>query len=36
MLRLLGPSRGEPAGYAVCPADAQGLSYVSIAGAVLY
>lgn len=35
-LRLLGESRGEPAGYAQCPADAEGRSFVSIAGAVLY
>lgn len=35
-LRLLGQSRGEPAGYAICPADPQGTSYVSIAGVVLY
>lgn len=35
-LRLLGETRGEPAGYDQCPADAEGLSFVSIAGAVLY
>ncbi len=34
-LRLLGDVRGEPAGYALCPADVQGLSVVSIAGVVL-
>jgi len=34
-LRLLESSRGQPAGYAVCPADPQGLSFVSIAGVVL-
>jgi hypothetical protein len=34
-LRLLGETRGEPAGYAVCPADPQGTSFVTIAGAVL-
>jgi AmmeMemoRadiSam system protein B len=35
-LRLLGDARGNPAGYAVCPADAQGTSFVTIAGALLY
>jgi hypothetical protein len=35
-LRLLGETWGEPAGYDQCPADAEGLSFVSIAGAVLY
>jgi AmmeMemoRadiSam system protein B len=35
-LRLLGESSGEPAGYAVCPADAQGTSFVTVAGALLY
>jgi hypothetical protein len=35
-LRLLGGARGEAAGYAVCPADAEGLSWVSVAGVVLY
>ena len=35
-LRLLGECAGEPAGYAVCPADVQGTSFVTIAGAVLY
>jgi AmmeMemoRadiSam system protein B len=34
-LRLLGATRGEPAGYALCPADPQGMSFVSIAGATL-
>jgi hypothetical protein len=34
-LRLLGETRGEPAGYALCPADPQGLSFVSIAGVTL-
>lgn len=35
-LRLLGETWGEVAGYDQCPADAEGLSFVSIAGAVLY
>ena len=35
-LRLLDEARGEPAGYAVCPADAQGTSIVTIAGVLLY
>jgi AmmeMemoRadiSam system protein B len=40
-LRLLGETAGqrpvgEPAGYALCPADPQGLSFVSIAGAILH
>jgi hypothetical protein len=35
-LRLLDGACGVTAGYAVCPADPQGLSYVSIAGAILY
>jgi predicted class III extradiol MEMO1 family dioxygenase len=35
MLRLLGETRGEPAGYALCPADAQGMSLVTIAGVTL-
>jgi AmmeMemoRadiSam system protein B len=35
-LRLLRPSSGEPAGYALCPADPQGMSFVTIAGALLY
>ena len=35
-LRLLEDIRGEPAGYALCPADPQGTSYVSIAGALLW
>ena len=35
-LRLLEPSRGEGAGYALCPADPQGMSFVSIAGALLW
>lgn len=34
-LRLLGESKGRPAGYAVCPADPQGTSLVTIAGVVL-
>lgn len=34
-LRLLGEVQGQQAGYALCPADPQGLSFVSIAGAVL-
>jgi len=34
-LRLLGETRGELAGYALCPADQQGMSYVSIAGVLL-
>jgi hypothetical protein len=34
-LRLLGETRGEPAGYALCPADPQGMSFVSIAGVTL-
>jgi hypothetical protein len=34
-LRLLGETAGEPAGYAICPADPQGTSFVTIAGAVL-
>lgn len=34
-LRLLGETRGELAGYALCPADQQGMSFVSIAGVVL-
>jgi AmmeMemoRadiSam system protein B len=34
-LRLLGEARGEPAGYDLCPADAQGTSFVSIAGVIL-
>jgi AmmeMemoRadiSam system protein B len=35
-LRLLDEARGEPAGYAVCPADAQGTSVVTIAGVLLH
>jgi AmmeMemoRadiSam system protein B len=35
MLRVLGKTQGEPAGYALCPADPQGTSFVSIAGAIL-
>jgi hypothetical protein len=35
-LRLLGKTRGEPAGYALCPADPQGMSYVTIAGVILH
>ena len=34
-LRLLGETRGQPAGYALCPADPQGMSFVSIAGVIL-
>jgi AmmeMemoRadiSam system protein B len=34
-IRLLGESTGEPAGYAVCPADPQGTSFVTIAGVIL-
>jgi AmmeMemoRadiSam system protein B len=34
-LRLLGETSGEPAGYALCPADPQVTSVVSIAGVVL-
>lgn len=34
-LRLLGDAKGEPAGYALCPADPQGLSWVTIAGVIL-
>ncbi|HNS49741.1 MAG TPA: AmmeMemoRadiSam system protein B [Anaerolineae bacterium] len=34
-LKLLGEVRGESAGYALCPADPEGMSYVSIAGMVL-
>jgi AmmeMemoRadiSam system protein B len=33
-LRLLGETRGEPAGYAMCPADPQGTSVVTIAGVI--
>lgn len=32
MLRLLGASHGEPAGYAVCPADERNTSVVTVAG----
>ena len=35
MLRLLENACGQPAGYAVCPADPQGSSFVTIAGAIL-
>lgn len=35
-LRLLGETSGEPAGYAVCPADPQGRSFVTIAGVILH
>jgi hypothetical protein len=35
-LRLLEAARGSPAGYALCPADAQGMSFVSIAGVTLH
>ncbi len=34
-LRLLDKVSGEPAGYAQCPADPQGLSWVTVAGVVL-
>jgi AmmeMemoRadiSam system protein B len=34
-LRLLGETRGEPAGYALCPADPPGTSLVTIAGVIL-
>ncbi len=34
-LRLLGGAQGEPAGYAQCPADPQGLSWVTVAGVIL-
>ncbi len=34
MLRLLGESRGEQAGYAVCPADERSTSVVTVAGMV--
>jgi len=34
MLRLLGETRGEVTGYAQCPADQQGTSFVSVCGAV--
>jgi AmmeMemoRadiSam system protein B len=34
-LRLLEGVRGEPAGYDLCPADPQGMSFVTIAGVVL-
>jgi AmmeMemoRadiSam system protein B len=34
-LRLLEEARGEPAGYAICPADPQGTSVVTIAGVIL-
>jgi MEMO1 family protein len=34
-LRLLGEVRGEPAGYELCPADPQGMSFVSVAGVIL-
>lgn len=35
-LRLLGQAQGDLAGYAICPADPQGLSFVTIAGVVLH
>ncbi len=35
-LRLLEGVRGEAAGYALCPADPQGLSWVTIAGVILH
>lgn len=34
-LRLLGDTSGEPTGYALCPADQQGMSFVTIAGVIL-
>jgi hypothetical protein len=34
-LRLLGTTHGTPAGYALCPADPEGQSFVSIAGVTL-
>lgn len=34
-LRLLGDTAGETVGYDICPADPEGLSFVSIAGVVL-
>jgi len=34
-LRLLGKARGDITGYAQCPADEQGTSFVSICGIVL-
>jgi hypothetical protein len=34
-LRLLGDTAGRPAGYALCPADPQGTSFVTIAGVTL-
>ena len=34
-LRLLAGACGEPAGYALCPADPEAISYVSIAGVLL-
>jgi predicted class III extradiol MEMO1 family dioxygenase len=34
-LRLLESTKGEPAGYALCPADPPGTSFVTIAGVVL-
>jgi AmmeMemoRadiSam system protein B len=35
-LRLLEGARGEAAGYALCPADPQGVSFVTIAGVILH
>lgn len=35
-LRLLDEARGEPAGYALCPADPQATSFVTIAGVILH
>lgn len=35
-LRLLDEAQGEPAGYALCPADVQGTSVVTIAGVTLH
>ena len=35
-LRLLGETSGKPAGYALCPADVQGTSFVTITGVILH
>jgi AmmeMemoRadiSam system protein B len=35
-LRLLDQTGGEPTGYALCPADPQGMSFVTIAGVLLH
>ena len=34
--KLLGEAKGEAAGYALCPADPQGMSIVSVAGVILH